>query len=183
MSRQRYISRADLAAQNGALSEELYQLKLLLAGGEDAPGAAHAITLEDAKSIIATIQFFATKDGIEAAARYMDHEADIAEGHCNDTLACQRRVYATEIRNIGSGREPWHQLPKEREDFLTARVSQDGKVIGIDHPADAYWPDVLNAHVALRDHIDKRIAEQNKCPARKKKPDWDAICRQARGEP
>ena len=36
MSRQRYISRADLAAQNGALSEELYQLKLLLAGGEAA---------------------------------------------------------------------------------------------------------------------------------------------------
>lgn len=50
------------------------------------------------------------------------------------------------------------------ERFLVACVSEDGTVSGIDHPTDAPWETVLNAHVALRDRLDERIAEQNGCP-------------------
>ena len=50
------------------------------------------------------------------------------------------------------------------EDFLVARVSQDTKVIGIDHPTEAPWVDVLAAHVALRDWLNQRLADMDKCP-------------------
>lgn len=50
------------------------------------------------------------------------------------------------------------------EHFLVAHVSKDGKMVGIDHPCDAVWADVLTAHVALRDRINERIAEQDGCP-------------------
>ncbi len=58
--------------------------------------------------------------------------------------------------------------PEVSEEFLVARVSQDGKIIGIDHPTEAPWDDVLNAHIALRDRLNERIAEQDKCPVRPK---------------
>lgn len=50
------------------------------------------------------------------------------------------------------------------EHFLIAHVSKDGKTVGIDHPCDADWADVMTAHVALRDRINDRIAEQDGCP-------------------
>jgi len=50
------------------------------------------------------------------------------------------------------------------ERFLLAYVSHDTKVIGIEHPTEAPWDDVLNAHIALRDRLNVRIAEQKKCP-------------------
>jgi len=55
-----------------------------------------------------------------------------------------------------------------REDFLIAHVSADGSVVGIDHPTDAPWADVLRAHVVLRDHLDERIRRQSACPHRPK---------------
>lgn len=54
------------------------------------------------------------------------------------------------------------------EHFLVAYVSQDTKVIGIDHPTEASWEDVLQAHIALRDRLNVRIAEQDKCPFARK---------------
>lgn len=50
------------------------------------------------------------------------------------------------------------------EHFLVAHVSKDGKMVGIDHPCDAVWADVLAAHVALRDRINERIAALDGCP-------------------
>ena len=50
------------------------------------------------------------------------------------------------------------------ENYLVARVSSDGKQVGIDHPCDAVWSDVMRAHVALRDYINERIARQDACP-------------------
>lgn len=52
----------------------------------------------------------------------------------------------------------------EPEEFLVARVSQDTRVIGIDHPTEATWDDVLAAHIALRDRLNVRLAEMGKCP-------------------
>jgi hypothetical protein len=56
--------------------------------------------------------------------------------------------------------------PQEGEGdyFLTAYVSKDGRTVGIDHPTEADWNDVLTAHVGLRDRLNERIAEQEKCP-------------------
>lgn len=48
--------------------------------------------------------------------------------------------------------------------FLVATVSQDGREVGIDHPTDANWDDVLRAHISLRDRINERLAENGNCP-------------------
>ncbi len=48
-------------------------------------------------------------------------------------------------------------------DDLVARVTPDG-TIGIDHPTDADWNDILARHIALRDRLNERIAEQQGCP-------------------
>lgn len=50
------------------------------------------------------------------------------------------------------------------EEWLVARVSRDTKIIGIDHPTEADWNDVLQAHIALRDRLNVRIAGQQNCP-------------------
>lgn len=52
----------------------------------------------------------------------------------------------------------------EGENFMQVRVSQDGRTIGIDHPTEASWEDVLRAHISLRDRLNERIAEQQNCP-------------------
>lgn len=54
------------------------------------------------------------------------------------------------------------------ENYLVARVSSDGKQVGIDHPCDAVWSDVMLAHVALRDYINERIERQDACPFKTK---------------
>lgn len=62
---------------------------------------------------------------------------------------------------------PASALPVVGEDderFLLAYVSRDTKIIGIEHPTEADWSEVLAAHVALRDRLNVRIAEQEKCP-------------------
>ena len=46
---------------------------------------------------------------------------------------------------------------------LVARVTPEG-TIGIDHPTDADWNDILARHIALRDRLNERIAEQQGCP-------------------
>lgn len=53
---------------------------------------------------------------------------------------------------------------QDDERFLTAYVSRDGRVVGIDHPTDASWHDVLQAHEALLARVQERIAEQQNCP-------------------
>ena len=50
--------------------------------------------------------------------------------------------------------------------WFTATVSQDATTIGIDHPADADWFEVRRAHVALRDRLNERLDDQDKCPVR-----------------
>jgi len=55
-------------------------------------------------------------------------------------------------------------MSSNEEHFLSAYVSEDTKVIGIEHHTDADWHAVLAAHVALRDRLDERIAEMDKCP-------------------
>jgi hypothetical protein len=52
-----------------------------------------------------------------------------------------------------------------REKFLKAYVSQDGKIVGIDHETEADWGEVYRAHVILRDRLNERIAHMDKCPA------------------
>ncbi len=50
------------------------------------------------------------------------------------------------------------------EHFLVAYVSEDTRVIGLDHSTDADWKNVLAAQIALRDHLNWRIKNQDKCP-------------------
>lgn len=54
----------------------------------------------------------------------------------------------------------------EAERFLTAYVSEDAKVIGIEHETEADWHAVQRAHEALRDRLNVRLAEREKCPFR-----------------
>jgi len=56
----------------------------------------------------------------------------------------------------------------QAEHFMTANVSRDGKIVGIDHSTDANWYDVLNAHIVLRDRLNERIREMDKCPFKPK---------------
>lgn len=55
-------------------------------------------------------------------------------------------------------------IPDEADNFLVVRVSHDARQIGIDHPTNAPWEQVLAAHLALRDRLNERIAEQRNCP-------------------
>jgi hypothetical protein len=48
--------------------------------------------------------------------------------------------------------------------LLTAYVSKDGTVTGLDHETDADWSDVQKAHVSLRDWLNERIANRSRCP-------------------
>lgn len=50
------------------------------------------------------------------------------------------------------------------EHFLVIHANKDGTLVGIDHPCDAVWNDVMAAHVAVRDRINERIAQQDGCP-------------------
>lgn len=50
------------------------------------------------------------------------------------------------------------------ENFMVVTVSRDGRQVGINHPTEADWNDVLQAHIGLRDRLNERIAEQEKCP-------------------
>jgi len=60
------------------------------------------------------------------------------------------------------------------EHLLVAHASKDGKMVGIDHPCDAAWADVITALIALRDRINERIAEQDGCPYKPKDTPTDA---------
>jgi hypothetical protein len=50
------------------------------------------------------------------------------------------------------------------EEFLVARVSRDGRIIGIDHPTNADWQEVLHAHHVLMQRLTDRLVDQDKCP-------------------
>lgn len=50
------------------------------------------------------------------------------------------------------------------EDFLTAHVSQDCRIIGLEHPTDADWNEVRAALIALRNHLTWRIDNARLCP-------------------
>lgn len=54
------------------------------------------------------------------------------------------------------------------ENYLVARVNKDGTQVGIDHPCDAVWSEVMTAHIALRDYINERIERQDNCPFKAK---------------
>lgn len=56
------------------------------------------------------------------------------------------------------------------EQFLLAYVSQDAKIIGIEHDTDADWHEVQRAHEALRDRLNVRLAERDKCPVKPSPP-------------
>lgn len=71
--------------------------------------------------------------------------------------------------------------PDEPDDehFLEAYVSKDGHVVGIDHPTEADWHTVLAAHIAFRDRLNERIAEQENCPHKPSTPDEPSMDRSA----
>lgn len=50
------------------------------------------------------------------------------------------------------------------ENFLVIHSDKEGSVIGINHPCDAAWSDVLVAHTAVRDRLNERIAARDSCP-------------------
>lgn len=54
----------------------------------------------------------------------------------------------------------------DEERFLTAYVSRDTRVIGIEHPTEADWHEVRQAHEALRDRLNERLGAQDDCPVK-----------------
>lgn len=50
--------------------------------------------------------------------------------------------------------------------YLTAYVSLDGKIVGIDHETEADWHEVRRAHEVLRDRLNERLAAQEQCPVK-----------------
>lgn len=68
-----------------------------------------------------------------------------------------------EIRNMPFGGAA-QSGEGEREKFLTAYVSEDCKIIGIEHDTDADWHKVHDAHIALWNRLEERIREREKCP-------------------
>lgn len=56
--------------------------------------------------------------------------------------------------------------PLASDNWMTISVDEAGQTIGIDHPTKADWLDVYRAMVAVRDHINDRIAKQEGCPVR-----------------
>jgi len=101
----------------------------------------------------------ALREALDAAHFYIDASPDeLADlGITRDDalrMARDKRA-ALNARQSGEG---------EREEFLTAYVSEDAKVIGIEHDTDADWHKVYDAHVALRDRLEERIREREKCP-------------------
>lgn len=71
---------------------------------------------------------------------------------------------------------PEKGIVTDPERFLTAYVSQDGKVIGIEHDTEADWHEIQRAHEVLRDRLNVRLAERDKCPF---KPALEAARKQA----
>lgn len=82
----------------------------------------------------------------------------------NDAMIACRALEAKYLAALTSPVAPTPSAEDDTERFLLAYVSQDTKVIGIEHPTEAIWQDVLAAHIALRDRLNLRIAEQEKCP-------------------
>jgi hypothetical protein len=54
------------------------------------------------------------------------------------------------------------------ERFLLAYVSQDAHIVGIEHDTEADWDEVFRAHTVLRDRLNERLAEMEKCPFKPK---------------
>lgn len=97
-------------------------------------------------------------------------EGENAGGSCVECAACHASSnvefefkenfvsnWNTRALPVGGGVE-------EANEFLVARVSQDGREVGIDHPTEADWHDVRRAHVSLRDRLNERLGEQDLCP-------------------
>jgi hypothetical protein len=81
----------------------------------------------------------------------------LARNMLANIVAVQNRALSTPAPSAALGEG-------EGDYFLTAYVSKDGRTVGIDHPTEADWNDVLTAHIGLRDRLNERIAEQEKCP-------------------
>ena len=76
----------------------------------------------------------------------------------------ERRIKIGKAREFVEGWLYGSEADPER--FLLAYVSADTRIIGVEHPTDAAWSEVYAAHVALRDRLNERINEQDKCPVR-----------------
>jgi hypothetical protein len=98
---------------------------------------------------------FAEKD-----ANYeQDDETGRAYVYCNSPVS---EVLA--LRDFLNEAFPVRPAEVGADHFLTAFVSKDGKVTGIDHETSADWKDVFTAHIALRDWLNERIEKQSLCP-------------------
>ncbi len=100
--------------------------------------------------------------GHQGFAKVNEGDWIIAEPDGDGFYPCDPVTFAAKYEAIDE-----HMIDLNAE-FLVARVSQDGKQIGIDHPTDAPWNDVLLAHVALKDRMIERINEMGKCPLKPK---------------
>lgn len=76
-------------------------------------------------------------------------------------IVAYRRVNVTKLNAALNARQSGEREP---EKFLTAYVSEDSKIIGIEHDTDADWHKVHDAHIALWNRLEERIREREKCP-------------------
>lgn len=117
-----------------------------------------------------------------AAARHRLSPSGVAASALADEL--ERRPVRTEILNVETGETGIQDITvpldlrdrilaalktaspasEASERFLTAYVSQDAKIIGIEHETEADWGEVHRAHEALRDRLNERLVEREQCP-------------------
>ena len=72
------------------------------------------------------------------------------------------------IKDILATRTDATPVADSDETFLTAYVSANTNIIGIDHPTEAPWQQVYDAHLALRDRLNERLEQEDLCPYKPK---------------
>lgn len=92
-----------------------------------------------------------------------EHADGVDEAACTTTCErCWGDGCIVDLEKLGIA-DPFAGFDDD-ELFFTAHVSLDGRVVGVQHPEDAWWMAVHQAHIVLRDWLNERIAAAGRCP-------------------
>lgn len=120
-----------------------------------------------------------------ASGEVGDLRQAIAAWMATNSLTPHHKVLAAGNRLYVAGEKAADMLERlggasPEEHFLTAHVSEDGSVVGIDHSMNADWHAVRTAHIALRDRINERLETEDNCPFKPTQQPGDQVGRVAR---
>lgn len=156
-----FASAINLAAQSGEGRSGAGEDALARFGHHPDPATDFCIEVTELECIVTDKELGLRDDEeiplsrIARAMTFRVGEDEIAVGAKQHLREIESRAAALNARQSGEG---------EREKFLTAYVSEDSKIIGIEHDADADWHKVHDAHIALWNRLEERIRDREKCP-------------------